>query len=93
MAGWRVELAPAAARQLRSLPPAQMAALRGVILGLGEERQPPGSRKLRGHRDLWRVRVRVDGRAWRIVYQLRRDRELVVVVRVVPRDEGTYRGV
>jgi len=41
--------------------------------------------------DLWRVRVRVEGRPWRIVYQLRTRERLVVITSVVRRDEGRYR--
>lgn len=93
MAAWRVELAPAAARQLRRLPPIPLAAVRGVILALADDPRPPGAGKLRGHRGLWRVRVRVDGRAWRVVYQLREADRLIVVARVAARDEGTYRGI
>jgi mRNA interferase RelE/StbE len=92
VASWRIELTPAAGRQLRRVPATQLVVLRGVILALADDRRPPGARKLRG-RDLWRIRVRIDGRPWRVVYQVRAAEELVVITRVVRRDEGTYRGV
>ena len=60
------------------------------MLALAQDPRPPGAVKLAGA-DLWRVRVRVEGRPWRIVYQLRTRESLVVITRVVPRDEGTYR--
>jgi mRNA interferase RelE/StbE len=88
--GWRVELSPAAARQLRRVRAAELAALRGVILALREDRQPTGARKLAGA-NLWRVRVRVAGAPWRVLYQVRSRERLVVIARVARRDEGTYR--
>lgn len=86
----RVELTPAAARQLRRLRAGEMLALRGVILGLGEDPHPAGSGKLAGS-DLWRARVRIDGVPWRVVYQVREAEGLIVVARIVRRDEATYR--
>lgn len=89
MRAWRVELTPAASRQLTRLPPDGLLAIRGVILALAEDRRPPGAGKLRGSR-LWRVRVRIDGAPWRVVYQVRDSDRLVVVTRVARRGEATY---
>ena len=90
MATWRVELAPAATRQLKRARPDQLMALRGVILAFANDQRPPGVRKVSGS-DLWRVGIRNDGASWRVVFQLRTRERLVVVVRVVRRDEATYR--
>lgn len=90
MAAWRVELTPAAVRQLRRVRDDELLALRGVILALGDDQRPPGTRKLSGSR-LWRLRVRIDGAPWRVVYQVRDHDRLVVVTRVVRRDEATHR--
>jgi len=90
MSPWRVELTPAAARRLRSVRPDALLALRGVILGLADDQHPPRAARLRGT-DLWRVRVRIDGILWRVVYQLRNRERLVVATRVARRDEATYR--
>lgn len=90
--GWRIELTPAAVRQLRRTSGTELLALRGVILALADDRRPPGARKLSGHR-LWRVAIRIDGRPWRVVYQVRPKELLVVVTRVVRRGEATYRGL
>lgn len=82
---------PAAQRELDRLRGPALVALRGIILGLADEPRPRDAAKLAGRANLWRLRVRIDGRAWRIVYQVD-DAELTVkVTRVVPRDEGTYR--
>lgn len=92
MASWRVELAPAAVRQLRRLRDDELVALRGVILALADEPHPTGARKLVSM-DLWRIRLRIHGHPWRIVYQVRRAERLIVVTRVVRRDEASYRGL
>lgn len=87
---FRVELTPAAVRQLRRLRDTEALALRGVILALGPDPYPAGSGKVAGS-DLWRVRVRIDGVPWRVVYQVRESESLVVIARVARRDEATYR--
>ena len=66
-------------------------ALRGVILALANDPRPPGVDKLTSTRDLWRIRVRIEGVQWRVVYRLHARQRQVVVTRVVRRDEGTYR--
>lgn len=90
---YRVVLTPGAQRQLDRLSGVSLAGLRGVILGLGSHPYPAGATKLVGSRNLWRVRVRVDGRSWRVVYEVRPRDRMVIVTRVVRRDEGTYRGL
>jgi mRNA interferase RelE/StbE len=84
--GRRVELAPAAQRQLRRLPPGDAARLRGPILSLGIEPRPPGVMKLAGT-DFWRLSVG----DLRVIYVIDDDKDLVVVLRVARRSESTYR--
>lgn len=90
MATCRVELTPAATRQLKRVRADDLVALRGVILALASDQRPRGARRLSGT-DLWRIRVRIDGLPWRVVSQVRKRERLVVVTRVVRRDEATYR--
>jgi len=85
---WRVELAPAAQRQLRKLPPVETARLRGPILALARDPRPPGAVRLAGG-PFWRLRV---GDV-RVVYATDEERRLVVVLRVARRNESTYRRV
>jgi mRNA interferase RelE/StbE len=85
---YRVELAPAAPRQLRRLPPGVAARLRGPILGLSIEPRPGGAVKLAGT-DFWRVRVG----DLRVIYLVDDQARLVVVLRVARRSESTYRDV
>jgi mRNA interferase RelE/StbE len=84
----RVELAPAAQRQLRRLPPGDAARLRGPILALAIEPRPPGAVKLAGS-DFWRLRVG----DLRVIYLVDDAASLIVVLRVARRSESTYRRV
>ena len=84
----RVELSPAAQRQLRRLPPGEAARLRGPILSLAIDPRPPGTMKLAGT-DFWRLRVG----DLRVIYDIEDDDRLIVVLRVARRSESTYRRV
>jgi mRNA interferase RelE/StbE len=86
--GRRVELAPAARRQLRRLPPGDAARLRGPILALAIEARPPGAVKLVGT-DFWRLRVG----DLRVIYLIDDAVSLIVVLKVARRAESTYRRV
>jgi len=85
---YRVELAPAAQRQLSRLPPGAAAALRGPILALGTEPHPANVAKLAGT-DFWRIRIG----DLRVIYAIDDATGLVIVVRVARRSESTYRRV
>ena len=82
----RVELAPAAQRQLRRLQPGDAARLRSPILALAIEPRPSGAVKLVGT-EFWRVRVG----DLRIIYLVDDPAGLVVVVKVARRSESTHR--
>jgi mRNA interferase RelE/StbE len=83
-----VDLAPAAQRQLRRLPPGSTAVVRAPILALALDPRPPGSTKLSGT-DLWRLRVG----DMRVIYAIDDAISLVVVLGVARRSESTYRRV
>jgi mRNA interferase RelE/StbE len=85
-AQYRVELAPAAERQLRRLPPGDAARLRAPILSLAADPRPPGVTNLIGT-DLLRLRA---GQL-RVIYAVDDDLRLVVILRVARRAESTYR--
>jgi mRNA interferase RelE/StbE len=85
---WRVDLAPAAQRQLRKLPPDTTARLRGPILALARDPRPPGAVVLAGS-SFWRLRVG----DIRIVFAVDDAARTVVVLRVARRNESTYRRV
>ena len=85
---WRVELTPAAVRQLRKLPPGATARLRAPTLALALDPHPAGVRQLAGT-SFWRLWVG----DLREVYAVRKEERLVVVLRVARRAESTYRRV
>ncbi len=84
---YRVDVAPAAARQLRRLPPGDAATLRGPILSLGLHPRPPGATRFVDS-EWWRLRVG----DLRLVYAIDDERRLVVILRAARRNESTYRG-
>jgi len=85
---YRVDLAPAAQRQLRRLPPGSAAQLRAPILALALDPRPPGAVKLAGS-DLWRIRVG----DCRVIYAIDVDHRLLIVLRAARGSESTYRRV
>jgi len=85
---WRVELAPAAQRQLRKLPADATARARGPILALGFDPRPTGTGPLAAS-PFWRLRVG----ELRIVYAIDDAARTVIVLRVARRNESTYRRV
>ena len=85
---FHVELAPAAQRQFRRLPPGSAASLRGPTLALRLDPRPPGASKLAG-RDFRRMRVG----DLRVIYVIEEARGLVIALRVARRSESTYRRV
>lgn len=81
---YRVEFSPAADRDFRALDPEIRRRLRPRIDALAENPRPAASRKLAGAEDLYRLRVG----DYRIVYQIRNQVLLVLVVRIAHRREA-----
>ena len=79
---YRVELSKLARRQFEKLPCETASRLVPVILSLGDEPRPPGTRKLSG-REAWRLRAG----NYRIVYEIHDAVLLVLVVQVGHRRE------
>jgi mRNA interferase RelE/StbE len=84
---YRIELAPAAQRELRRLPREIQARLAAPIQALAENPRPANVRKLRGQDHTWRVRVGT----YRIIYDIHDEEALVVVLKVDRCRETTYR--
>jgi mRNA interferase RelE/StbE len=83
---YRVEIAPAAQRQLRRLPPGDAARLRGPILALAMDPRPPGIGRVTGT-EFWRLRVG----GLRVICLIDDPARLVIVLKVGRRSESTYR--
>jgi mRNA interferase RelE/StbE len=75
---YSVELAPAAARQLRKLDRNTQSRILSCLEGLQSDPRPQNSLKLQGSEDLYRVRTG----DMRILYQILDQRLLVLVVKI-----------
>lgn len=83
---YRVELSPAAARQLRKLDPSARQRVQAAIELLAQEPRPPGAKKLVGGAGEWRVRTG----DYRIVYEMD-DGVLLILVLAVGHRREIYR--
>ena len=81
---YTIEIKPSVMRALRRLPAPVRVKLVAVIDGLANDPRPPGCKKLGGQPDRYRVRA---AGTYRIVYEIRDDRLIVVVIRIGHRRE------
>lgn len=77
-----IEILPAAARQLRKLPPEGRRRIQAAIELLAETPRPPGAKKLTGRVE-WRVRTG----DYRVLYRIDDGRLVIVVVQAGHRRE------
>lgn len=83
---YRVEMAPAAVRQLRKLDPAARRRVQAAVELLATEPRPAGAKKLVGGAGEWRVRTG----DFRVVYEIH-DQVLVVLVVALGHRREIYR--
>ena len=89
MSRWTIEFTRAGKKDFDAIRDVRLAKrIRAAIYALADDPRPPGSRKLDGRQDEWRVRVGT----WRVVYRIEDRRLVVVVVRVAPRGEVYWSG-
>jgi mRNA interferase RelE/StbE len=81
VAKYVVETKPSARRELENLSDILIARLVPKIEGLAANPRPSGCRKLRGYKDLWRIRIG----DYRVVYIIDDDRKTVSVTRIAHR--------
>jgi mRNA interferase RelE/StbE len=81
--GYRVHILDSALRQLEELAKAQRDRIRERIRELAANPRPQGSIKLKGEDDLYRIRVG----DYRVIYTIRDDELIVLVLRVGYRRE------
>ncbi len=81
MARYALEIKPSARKELEKLSDRLITRLVPKIEGLAADPRPSGRRKLRGYRDLWRIRVG----DYRVVYIIDDAREMVSVTRIAHR--------
>ena len=78
MTGYRIEVSATAEKQIRKLDRSDQIRVLRAIQALSKEPRPPGTRKLRGYADVFRVRIGV----YRIIYSLEQDRLLIIILKV-----------
>ena len=78
---YAVAIAPAARRDLKKIPRKALQRIAETIDALADDPRPPGTVKLAGEENLYRVRVG----DYRILYEIHDDQLLILVVRVGPR--------
>ena len=83
MASYVVEVKPSAGKELENLPNNVLARAVRKMESLAQDPRPAGCTKLKGYRDLWRVRVG----DWRILYLIDDSAQLVSVTRIAHRRE------
>ena len=81
--GYCVQILDSALRQLEELPKTQRDRIRQRIRELAANPRPQGSIKLKGEDDLYRIRVG----DYRVIYTIRDDELIVLVLRVGHRRE------
>ena len=75
---YSVVLTDPALAELTALPARARSRIRQRVGSLAEDPRPRGSRRLAGRSDLWRVRVG----DYRVIYTIRDDELVVLVVRI-----------
>ncbi len=83
MAKYAIEIKPSAATELDALDHALFVRIDRKILALAETPRPPGCKKLRGYKDLWRIRVG----DWRVLYIIDDAAKLISITRIAHRRE------
>jgi len=85
---YSIVFAPAALRQLRKLPTRDQRRIVQEIESLADDPRPPGVKKLVGEDNLWRIRVG----DYRVVYEIKNAKLLVLVLRIAHRKDIYRKG-
>jgi len=83
MASFRIEISATAEKQIRKLQREDQIRVLRAIRPLATEPTPPGSRKVRGYDDLFRIRVGT----YRILYRIVGRRILIIILKIGHRRE------
>lgn len=81
MPKYSVDIKQSAQKELDALDDPLFARIDRKILALSDNPRPSGCKKLRGYKDLWRIRVG----DWRVVYIVNDDAKIVAVTRIAHR--------
>ena len=78
MANFRIEVSTTAEKQIRKLPREAQIRVLQAIRPLARQPTPPGSRKVRGYDDVFRIRVGM----YRVLYRVEGRRLLIIIVKI-----------
>ncbi len=78
MAKFRLEISATAEKQMRKLDKTDQIRVLRAVQNLAREPRPPGTRKLRGYEDVYRIRVG----SHRILYSIESRRLLIIILKV-----------
>ena len=84
MPEYSLEIKRSAQKELDALDDAVFSRVDQKILALGDDPRPAGCKKLKGWKDLWRIRIG----DWRVVYIIDDHAKVVSVTRVAHRSEA-----
>ena len=87
---YRIEITPAARREIRALPAHVRSQAVQLIDELGRDPQPARAKELRGRTNIYRIWLA--GR-WRIVYEVDNERIVVLILRVRRKEDIDYPSV
>ena len=88
MAKYTVILSSRAEKELKSIDAVTAESIKSDILSLEDNPRPLGVKKLKGYKDLWRIKSNV----YRIIYRIKDDIVTVIVVRIAHRKK-VYRNI
>ena len=83
MASYKIEVSATAEKQIRKLPRDDQIRVLRAIRPLAITPSPPGSRKVRGYEDVFRIRVGT----YRILYRIVGRRLLIIILKIGHRRE------
>ncbi len=86
---YRIEYERSARKELATLPRPTQRRVVDAIEGLSNDPRPAGYRKITGTRNGYRIRV---GR-YRVLYEVKDQVLIIVIIRVAKRDEAAYRNL
>ncbi len=78
MADYSVTFARSARKELEALTAALVRRIFPKVEGLAKEPRPKGCRKLRGEKNLWRIRIG----DYRVVYEVKEDEKVVDIIAI-----------
>ncbi|OIP28033.1 MAG: type II toxin-antitoxin system mRNA interferase toxin, RelE/StbE family [Chloroflexi bacterium CG_4_9_14_3_um_filter_45_9] len=85
----RIEISPSAGKDLKRLPLQVCERLEADILALADDPYPKGVHKIQGTQRAYRIRIG----SYRIVYEVYKEQQVVVILRVARRSKSTYKGI